>query len=268
MILGYSYWYFQSALTEEQCDAILELGITRMHENVLKYGEHSIVATTGDFKHKGSPMQPNSDIQVSLENYTAAGLKKKGLTTDDIYLRDSSVVFLHDQWLYELIWPYIRRANELAGWNFEWDFTEEIQFTKYQPNQFYGWHADAGLYAYGKYDETKDEQLKDVNGNLMFDYEGKPVPANSSLVTHPGMIGKIRKLSMTISLSDPKDYKGGNLRFDFGPHADHKRYHTCKEIRPRGSIIIFPSHVYHQVTPVTTGTRYSLVAWSLGQPWK
>lgn len=35
-----------------------------------------------------------------------------------------------------------------------------------------------------------------------------------------------------------------------------------------GTIIIFPSFVYHQVTPITKGTRKSLVNWSLGFPFK
>ena len=73
---------------------------------------------------------------------------------------------------------------------------------------------------------------------------------------------------MTVNLTDPKNYKCGNLKFYFGPHAEKSRYHTCTEIRPRGSIIVFPSDRYHQVTPITSGLRYSLVMWSLGQPWK
>ena len=81
-------------------------------------------------------------------------------------------------------------------------------------------------------------------------------------------VGKIRKLSMTINLNKPGEYEGGNLKFDFGPHVTGKRYHECTEIRPQGSIIIFPSFLYHQVTPVTSGTRYSLVLWTLGQPFK
>jgi hypothetical protein len=80
--------------------------------------------------------------------------------------------------------------------------------------------------------------------------------------------GKIRKLSMTLNLTDPSDYTGGDLKFDFGPHAGRGRFKTCKEIRPRGSIIIFPSFIHHQVTPVTKGTRYSLVIWSLGKPFR
>ena len=73
---------------------------------------------------------------------------------------------------------------------------------------------------------------------------------------------------MTINLNEPGEYEGGNLKFDFGPHSEGERFHECTEIRPQGSIIVFPSFVQHQVTPVTKGTRYSLVLWSLGQPFK
>ena len=44
-------------------------------------------------------------------------------------------------------------------------------------------------------------------------------------------------------------------------------YTSVEEIRPQGSIIVFPSYVYHQGTPITRGTRYSMVLWSLGQPF-
>ena len=85
---------------------------------------------------------------------------------------------------------------------------------------------------------------------------------------NPDMVGKVRKLSVTINLNKPGEYEGGNLKFDFGPHAETKRFHEVEEIRPQGSIIVFPSYVHHQVTPVTKGTRYSMVLWSLGQPFK
>jgi PKHD-type hydroxylase len=42
----------------------------------------------------------------------------------------------------------------------------------------------------------------------------------------------------------------------------------CTEIRPRGSIVVFPSFMWHRVKPVTKGTRYSLVLWNIGDPWK
>jgi PKHD-type hydroxylase len=79
-------------------------------------------------------------------------------------------------------------------------------------------------------------------------------------------VGKIRKISLTINLNTPGEYDGGDLKFDFGEHAD-ERFYTCEEIRPQGSVIVFPSFMPHCVTPVTRGTRYSLVLWCLGRPF-
>ena len=41
----------------------------------------------------------------------------------------------------------------------------------------------------------------------------------------------------------------------------------CSEIAEKGSIVVFPSFVYHRVKPVTKGVRYSLVVWNLGNPF-
>ena len=73
---------------------------------------------------------------------------------------------------------------------------------------------------------------------------------------------------MTVNLTDPKNYDGGNLKFDLGPHTKEDRFKVCEDIRPQGSVIVFPSFTYHCVTPVTRGTRYSLVLWCLGKPWQ
>jgi PKHD-type hydroxylase len=82
------------------------------------------------------------------------------------------------------------------------------------------------------------------------------------------MVGKVRKISMTCNLNVPGDYDGGNLKFDFGHHTDGSQYHECEEIRPQGSIVVFPSFVDHTVTPITRGTRYSMVLWCLGKPFR
>lgn len=64
-----------------------------------------------------------------------------------------------------------------------------------------------------------------------------------------------RKLSMSIQISDGSDYEGGELDF-FQMNVDAPRQ--------QGSVIFFPSFLHHRVTPVTRGTRYSLVAWVHG----
>lgn len=73
--------------------------------------------------------------------------------------------------------------------------------------------------------------------------------------------GRVRKLSLTIQLSAPEDYEGGELALQIGKEADV----MPKEL---GKMLVFPSYVLHEVRPVTKGTRYSLVAWITGAPFK
>ena len=206
------YYYFQSALTPRFCDELIKYGISQQEQLALTGGQTEKV-------NKGKPLDDKDIID----------LKKK---------RDSNIVWLNDRWIYKEIQPFIHQANRLAGWNFDWDFSESCQFTKYKLNQFYDWHCDSWESAYANPDN------KDTNG-------------------------KIRKLSVTCSLSAPEDYEGGELEFDFrNMDPDKQSVRKCAEIKPRGSIVVFPSHVWHRVKPVTKGTRYSLVIWNLGYPFR
>lgn len=74
----------------------------------------------------------------------------------------------------------------------------------------------------------------------------------------------IRKLSFSVQLSDPDDYEGGDLQLWFGGPEDE----VVTAPRERGTIMFFPSYVLHRVTPVTSGTRRSLVAWIDGPPFR
>jgi len=73
-----------------------------------------------------------------------------------------------------------------------------------------------------------------------------------------------RKLSLTVQLSDPAEYNGGDLEFFNAPQHDVVR----QECRQQGTAIIFPSFAVHQVTIVTKGTRWSLIAWIYGPPFR
>ena len=154
--------------------------------------------------------------------------------------RVSDVAFFDDRWIYKEIQPFVDIANVKANWNFDWDWSEHIQFAKYGLNQHYGWHCDSAPTPY------------------------KNVP--------DGMKGKIRKLSVTVCLSDPEDYDGGELEFDLRNSQDYEHDKSsktiCSEIKQKGSIVVFPSFLWHRVKPVTKGTRYSLVMWNLGKPWR
>ena len=103
------YWYFQSAIPERICDDIVRYGKSLQDQ----------MAVTGGYGNR--PLNKN---QVK-------DLKKK---------RNSDIVWMNDRWIYKEIQPYVNQANRNAGWNFEWDFSESCQFTKYTKDQFYDWH--------------------------------------------------------------------------------------------------------------------------------
>ena len=70
-----------------------------------------------------------------------------------------------------------------------------------------------------------------------------------------------RKLSFSIQLSDDNSYEGGDLLLYAG-----EDYDTAP--RRKGTIIAFPSFALHEVTPVTSGVRYSLVGWVCGPKFR
>lgn len=71
----------------------------------------------------------------------------------------------------------------------------------------------------------------------------------------------VRKLSMVVQLTDESTYEGGDLELLLGETPD-------KLPKTRGTVLFFPSYVLHRVTPMVTGTRYSLVTWLGGPPFK
>jgi PKHD-type hydroxylase len=70
-------------------------------------------------------------------------------------------------------------------------------------------------------------------------------------------IGLKRILSFSIQLVDYTDYIGGDL-------VIQKDNHKITSKKEKGSITVFPSEFLHEVTPVTSGFRKSLVGWVVG----
>ena len=295
MQLKNSYMFYKSAIKPEVCKKIISHGLSKMVVDESKGVSRR--ASTFDGKEKGGvDTKGNKVLDVAAGGATRETLAKKGIDGDKLYVRDSEVSWMSDKWLYDLFHPYIHHANKQAGWNWQWNFSEAFQFTVYHGRKenggFYGWHADGSsdfLSMYKAAIKVKDKPLqfkppkRDEKGFVNMSPDGKPEPdmraadiplKRDKKTLAPGfsdnihMWDKVRKLSMTVNLTNPNNYAGGNLKFDLGAHAGKKRFKVCEEIRPQGSIIIFPSFTYHCVTPVTRGTRYSLVLWSLGKPWQ
>tara|TARA_B100000927_G_scaffold188214_1_gene151578 strand:- start:4992 stop:5582 length:591 start_codon:yes stop_codon:yes gene_type:complete len=145
-------------------------------------------------------------------------------------IRKSKVRFikLNESWgaheLYTELTNLVTKINT-EFFNLEIGGVDSIQYTEYDSSYkgHYDWHTD-------------------WNWN---------VPGN-----------RVRKLSMTIQLSDGSEYEGG----DFEIALDIKPgFAPTKQL---GTVIAFPSFMPHRVTPVTSGLRKSLVVWFTGPPFK
>ena len=66
--------------------------------------------------------------------------------------------------------------------------------------------------------------------------------------------GISRKMSLVCQLSNPGEYEGGKLQLKISEEEQIIE-------KKRGLITVFPSYILHRVTPVTSGTRQSLVCW-------
>ena len=149
-------------------------------------------------------------------------------------IRDSNVAWIEEPWLKNLLVPMMKYANDKA-WNFHLCYNENVQFTEYEPRGHYNWHTDS---------------IKN--------------PAN--------LKGMARKLSVVVQLSEyEKDYEGGGLKFNLRG-LDSLGTDTIlsppPNFRQQGSVCIFPSYLWHKVEPITSGKRYSLVMWAIGDKFK
>ena len=96
-------------------------------------------------------------------------------------------------------------------------FEEQLQIASYGPGHYYDWHMDRG---------------------------------------HGAVAGR-RKLTLSVQLSDPESYVGGELELN----ADG---HPFQVTTDQGAMVTFAAHTLHRVAPIVSGARLSLVAWVHG----
>jgi predicted 2-oxoglutarate/Fe(II)-dependent dioxygenase YbiX len=186
---------FPKAISSVDCDRITQLGLA----------------------------QPADDVKVERPESSAFKIGRR-----------TKLSWLRDDWIYELVNPFLLEANRRARWNFKLSITEPLQFTCYETGGGYGWHSDQAVRPYGPNERGK------------------------------GYSGLVRKISFTLQLSDPTTYAGGDFEIANGVPVGEGRIHTASDARDRGTLIFFPSFRYHQVTEVTSGMRHSLVGWVCG----
>lgn len=170
------------------------------------------------------------EIQWILDNHQEVPYEQGTISSGGDIANETRKSFIkwlrYDQypqfdWVYERLQGVIQKANDLY-WNFDLhSMPEYIQYTEY--------HGGGGHY---------DWHMDIGDKNL-----------------------SMRKISVTMQLSHPDEYEGGELQIMKSQYVENAP-------RDLGSIIIFPSYMLHRVTAVTKGTRKSLVLWSGGSVFR
>ena len=179
-------------------------------------------ATTG-FYHGKKSLYPEEIAAMKKQGeWDYENDTPKGMGVPDNEIRKTKLNWFPVEHKYNgILANYLRKANRIM-YHYQLNKLTPCQVARYDVGDFYDFHQDSG--------------------HAMNEYEKET-----------------RKLSMTVQLSDPKDYEGGEFLF-YNGHKDPIEP-ECKE---QGSILVFDSRMWHKVAPVTKGVRYSLVTWILG----
>ena len=107
--------------------------------------------------------------------------------------------------------------------------------------------------------EYFDYEIMGITHELqLLHYESGTDPGHYNWHADVGdLVSSTRKISVSIQLSDPTQYRGGQLKVNV-----HGRDITADS--SRGTINMFPSYSLHQVTPMEHGERWALVIWVHG----
>ena len=179
----------------------------------------------------------NDLTQMVESNYKfekgRTGTRELGTDTDSYDTNNRDIAYLepapHTKWLYDLLFPLVLQANQ-ETFHFDIDIvTDPIHYVIYP--------APTG------------PQSND-GGHLDWHMDTGALAVNK------------RKLAMTVQLSDPKDYDGGDFEIWFGGKQ------STIVPREKGDVIIFPAFNMHRVKPTTRGERRCLVFWTGGRPFR
>jgi PKHD-type hydroxylase len=179
--------------------------------------------------HHEEGLFSKGEINWILENVKNVSYQEGTVTEDHSVssIRKSYIKWLNwmehseFEWIYNRLHQAIERANT-KYWQFNlYSMPEHIQYTEY--------YDDGGHY----------DWHMDMGAGVL----------------------STRKVSITVQLSDPNEYEGGDLQFMRGNYQENAP-------RGLGTVIVFPSYMLHRVSEITKGTRKSLVLWVGGEHFR
>ena len=165
------------------------------------------------------------DFIVPLQNFQKGTIGHKlDNTQTDLSVRDADIIWiLKDQ----NSAPHFDILGQIISkvnydhFLLDIDGIESLQYTKYDKDQHYTWHMDYQF----------------------------------------GFREWVRKISVSIIMSDPSEYEGGELEICIDGNINK----PIKLKPEKGDIVFFASWMPHRVAPVISGTRKSLVTWVMGK---
>lgn len=150
------YWYWDSEIPADVCDAIIAAG------KKLETGPASV----GD----------------------------GGAGVVDLEKRNSETGFFNNNgWVAGICSTYCRQANHASGWNYVIDNQQHVQFTTYKPGGFYDFHEDSSVCADGMRKLSLVISITDpdtyTGGEFEFEDGTKPsLSKRGSIIVFPSII--------------------------------------------------------------------------------
>jgi PKHD-type hydroxylase len=263
---GNSYFLYNHPISNK-IHAIKDIDGTSLVFNLVPVFWHAVICTKGSRLSYGVKFAEEALDVMGIDNIWGSSKKtfklvfplpKKDLLyvhIDNKFMNENEINKLRSQFQnYSLQEGYMgknqindyRRSKVafiLTTWEFSDIYLRLFEYVNRINNEFFKFHLSelSSNIQYTEYDEK-------YNGHYDWHIDMGPDEASR------------RKLSIVVQLSDPLEYEGGELQI-----TDGGSNRVCE--KTKGTIIIFPSYLLHRVTPVTKGTRRSLVLWVTGPPF-
>jgi PKHD-type hydroxylase len=165
--------------------------------------------------------------------------KSKNLTFNEATMGEDGKTINNTQRKSDVAWIYSKDFPEL--------YDEVWKLEREANKEWFGFHIDNLEYI----------QLARYNGTIGAEYK------KHHDVFWINKSTRHRKLSAVIQLSNPDTYTGGEFKL-----YDCDEYPNPEDIKQQGTVIFFPSFIYHEANPVTSGIRHSLALWFEGPKWR
>ena len=242
-------------LSQEVIDEVIEIGQKYSEEdavttgvatrqNEIKESFLSMGFDAPDFSDINSVMDTLNEMQFDAEDPEESDkfLWRQNMVTSVNEMQDirkcrrQEILLRYEPWLASMITHHCNEAN--LEWGFDTIAPRQAELLTYdEEGDKYDWHVDT---------------------QMIYDFHADPF----------GVAGVTRKISIIWQLSDGDEYEGGDFQMTNNFAETNILEGWEEDLRKKGTVVAFPSFMMHRITPVTSGSRRSMVSWTNGPVWR